>query len=76
MFLLFGFKTVFRILGSRPGTCQYCHQYAQHRVEERATKFTLFFIPLLTIRRSYSLRCGNCGQTTALSREQKNAILV
>jgi hypothetical protein len=75
MFLLFGFKTVFRILGSRPGTCQYCHRYAQHRVEERATKFTVFFIPLLTIRRSYSLGCGNCGRTTALSREQKSAIL-
>jgi hypothetical protein len=75
MFLLFGFKTAFRILGSRPGTCQYCHRYAQHRVEERATKFTVFFIPLFTIRRSYSLRCGNCGQATALSREQKSAIL-
>jgi hypothetical protein len=44
-------------------------------VEERATKLTVFFVPLLTVRRSYSLRCGNCGQATALTREQQNAIL-
>jgi zinc-ribbon family len=75
MFILFGFKTAFRSLFSRPGTCQYCHTFAEHRLEERATKLTLFFIPVLTVKRSYGLTCSRCGQTTALSRQQKNAIM-
>ncbi|WP_434613844.1 zinc-ribbon domain-containing protein [Arthrobacter sp. A5] len=75
MFLLFGFKTVFHTLFSRPGTCQYCGQCARQDVEERATKLTVFFIPLLTTSRHYWLTCTNCARTTVLTTGQKNALM-
>lgn len=75
MFLLFGIKTVFRTLFSRPGTCQLCGHYAAQDVEERATKLSVFFVPLLTLSRRYGLTCTNCGQTTPLTTRQKNALV-
>lgn len=74
MFLLFGFKTV---LSDRPGrlaTCQYCGQFVHHQLQERATKFTVFFIPVLTTARSYRITCSNCGRTSAIRARQKNAL--
>jgi zinc-ribbon family len=74
MLILIGFRTAFRTLGSRAGTCRYCHQFVPQHVEERANKLTLFFIPLFTTSRRYDLTCSNCGTTTALTRHQKNAL--
>lgn len=74
MFILFGLKTAFRTLLSRPATCLNCGQYAPQDVVERATKFTLFFIPLLTVSRRFQLHCGNCGYQTDLTRQQKDAL--
>jgi transcription elongation factor Elf1 len=74
MLILFGLKTTSRTLLSRPGTCLHCRQYAQQDVVERATKFTIFFIPVLTTSRRFQLHCGNCGHQTALTRQQKNAL--
>lgn len=74
MFILFGFKTAVKLLFSRPDTCRYCRQHAAQRVEERATKFTLFFIPLFTTRRRYQQTCDNCGGATELSKREKAAL--
>lgn len=74
MLILFGFKTVLRPLFSRPGTCRYCHQHAEQRLEERATKFTLFFIPVFTTRKRYQISCSYCGGRTEVSRQQKEAM--
>ncbi|MHA7277013.1 zinc-ribbon domain-containing protein [Arthrobacter sp. HLT1-21] len=74
MFLLFGFKTAVRHLFSVSNTCPYCGQLIAQRVEERATRFTLFFIPLLTTRRRYGITCSNCGGSTVLSKREKEAL--
>jgi hypothetical protein len=74
MLILIGFRTAYRTLASRSGTCQHCHQYAPQHVEERANKLTLFFIPLFTTSRRYGLTCSNCGTTTELTRHQKDAL--
>lgn len=74
MFILFGFKTAVRHLSSVPETCGFCHQNAAQRIEERATRFTLFFIPLFTTRRRYGRTCSNCGGSTALSKQEKDAL--
>jgi transcription elongation factor Elf1 len=74
MFLLFGLKTVLKELPGRLATCQYCGQFVHHRLQERATKFTLFFIPVLTTSRSYQISCSNCGQTSAIKARQRNAL--
>lgn len=75
MFLLFGLKTVLRDLPGRMATCQNCGRFVQHFLQERATKLTLFFIPVLTTSKSFNITCTNCGQTSSVKARQKNALL-
>ena len=74
MLLLFGLKTVLNNLPGRPATCQYGGRFVHHHHQERATKFTLFFIPVLTTTRTYRISCTNCGQTSAINARQKKAV--
>ncbi|GAA1263064.1 zinc-ribbon domain-containing protein [Arthrobacter pascens] len=74
MILLFGLKTVLRPLPGRSATCQSCGLFFHHHLEERSTKFTLFFIPVFTTSRSYRITCSNCGQMSTISSRQKNAL--
>jgi len=74
MFLLFGLKTVVNELPGRPATCQHCGQFVQHRLQERSTKFTLFFIPVFTTSKTYRITCSNCGQTSSINSRQKNIL--
>jgi hypothetical protein len=75
MFLLFGFKTIVRALPGRPATCQVCHSFVPHYLEETATRLTLFFIPVFTTSRKYRITCSNCGQVSIVSPRRKNALL-
>jgi hypothetical protein len=75
MFFLFGLSTKVKELPSRAATCQYCRAFAPHYLEERATRFTLFFIPIFTTSRSYQITCSNCGQRSKISGRQKNALV-
>lgn len=75
MFLLFGFKTIVRALPGRPATCQVCHSFVHHYLEETATRLTLFFIPVFTTSRKYRITCSNCGQVSIASPRRKNVLL-
>ncbi len=75
MFLLLGLKTVLRGLPERMATCQRCHQFVRHQLQERATKFTLFFIPVFTTSKAFSITCSNCGQNSIVKPRQKNMLL-
>ncbi|HSN37283.1 MAG TPA: zinc-ribbon domain-containing protein [Arthrobacter sp.] len=74
MFLLFGLKTVLNDLPGRQATCQNCGQFVHHHLQERATKFTLFFIPVFTTSKKYRISCSNCGQTSAINSRQRKAV--
>lgn len=74
MFLLFGFKTTVKALAGKSATCQRCRFFGHHHLEERATKFTLFFIPVFTTSRSYLITCANCGYASSISGRQKRAL--
>ncbi|MCG2624095.1 zinc ribbon domain-containing protein [Arthrobacter sp. I2-34] len=75
MFLLFGLKTTLRDLPGRMATFQYCGQFVQHHLQERATKLTLFFIPVFTTSKAFNITCTNCGQGSTIKSRQKNALL-
>ncbi|MHA7223311.1 zinc-ribbon domain-containing protein [Arthrobacter sp. RHLT1-20] len=75
MFLLFGLKTLLRDLPGRMATCQYCGQFVHHQLQERATKLTLFFIPVFTTSKTFNIVCTNCGQSSTMKSRQKNALL-
>lgn len=74
MFVLFGVSTKVRTLSAAPGTCQYCHNEALQRLQERAHRFSLFFVPLFTFRKKYHINCAYCGGLTEVSREHKEAM--
>ena len=74
MLLLFGLKTVQRALPGRLSLCRSCGQYAEQHLEERANKFTLFFIPIFTMSRTYRITCSNCGQRSSLSKRGMKAL--
>ncbi|MDN4644373.1 zinc-ribbon domain-containing protein [Arthrobacter sp. PsM3] len=76
MFILFGLKTVEHPLPGRPATCQRCGRVCHHGLEERATRLTLFLIPVFTTSRSYRIMCSNCGTVNTLTRRQKNSLSV
>lgn len=75
MFLLFGLKTLLRDLQRRMATCQYCGQFLKHHLQERATKLTLFFIPVFTTSKVYNITCTHCGQNSTIKASKKNALL-
>ena len=70
MFLLFGTRASETILTVVTFVCGYCQTSAAHRVFQRRTRFTLFFIPLFTVSTSYFVDCSHCGGTTKLTKEQ------
>ncbi|WP_323959936.1 zinc-ribbon domain-containing protein [Arthrobacter sp. JZ12] len=74
MLILFGFNTRVKELFRRQAVCSNCGQHASQRVDERSTRFTVFFIPLFTTRRRYSRTCAWCGITAELSKSEKNAL--
>lgn len=70
MFLIFGTTRRDRVLAVVHFVCTYCGVAAPQQVIERATKISLFFIPLFTVGRRHSVVCTNCGGDTPLSRQQ------
>jgi hypothetical protein len=74
MFFLFGLSTKSSVLPSRMATCRYCGSFSAHHVEERATRFTLFFIPVLTTSKAYHMACSHCGQHSRVNGGELNAL--
>jgi DNA-directed RNA polymerase subunit RPC12/RpoP len=68
--LVFGTRASVAVMAVLSYVCEVCGQQAAHRVLQRVTKVTLFFIPLFPVRTSYSDTCVNCGRTIGLQREQ------
>ena len=74
MFILFGFKTVQRPLPGRQASCQRCGQFVHHALAERATRLTLFFVPVFTTSRAYRITCSDCGTVNTLTRRQEDSL--
>ncbi len=69
MFLLFGLRTRDHLISTQAGTCEFCGVTAMQALVKRATKFTLFFVPLFPVRPSrHYLDCGNCGARRPVDR--------
>ncbi|MFB9237943.1 zinc-ribbon domain-containing protein [Plantactinospora siamensis] len=76
MFLLFGLSTKVSRLGVVPATCPHCGQHAAQVINRRATRFTLFFIPLIPIRTRYDRQCTFCGARYEISRAEAERLPV
>ena len=67
--IIFGTRGYVRTLATLMLVCQRCGNPAAHRVLEKVTRFTLFFIPLFPVSTSRSVTCTFCGTTTPISTE-------
>jgi hypothetical protein len=70
MILLFGTKSYETLLTVVSFACHYCGMTAPQRVFKRATRFTLFFIPLFTVSSKHFVECSSCAGTTSLTADQ------
>ncbi|TFC82721.1 zinc-ribbon domain-containing protein [Cryobacterium sinapicolor] len=70
MFLLFGTRAHRAVINVVSFVCGYCGVLAQQQVVKKSTKFTLFFVPLFPLAKSYANECTNCGGTTRLTATQ------
>lgn len=68
--IIFGTTARLNLLTVVTFVCGHCHTPAAQRVIERVTKFSLFFIPLFSIARSYYVECSHCGRTTRIDKAQ------
>jgi hypothetical protein len=74
LILLFGVRTTLRDLPGRMATCQYCGRFVHHHLQERANKFTLFFIPVFTTSKTFNITCTNCGQSSSIKPRQAKTL--
>ena len=68
--IIFGTRGYVRALATLMLVCQRCGNPAAHRVLEKVTRVSLFFIPLFPVSTSRSVTCTFCGTTTPISKEQ------
>jgi uncharacterized protein YlaI len=68
--IIFGTTARLTLLAVVTFVCANCNTAAQQRVIERATKISVFFIPLFTVARSYYVECSHCGRITRIDRAQ------
>ncbi len=77
MFLIFGFKTKAYPLGWVAMACQVCGRAGSLFLVREATKFSLFFIPLFTVRSKHVVECQNpyCRSRTRISGDEAHRLL-
>ncbi|WP_043442158.1 MULTISPECIES: zinc-ribbon domain-containing protein [Arthrobacter] len=66
MFFLFGLTTREHLQSTHSASCRYCGRFAPQQVIQRRTKISVFFIPLLTVKKTRLQACTNCGGTSRI----------
>ncbi|MDO5500915.1 MAG: zinc-ribbon domain-containing protein [Propionibacteriaceae bacterium] len=75
MLLIFGTKADREVLGVLTLACQFCGATAAQRIEKWSTKFTVFFIPLMTVSKRYHMQCASCAAESELSADDAEHLL-
>ncbi|WP_319461973.1 zinc-ribbon domain-containing protein [Micromonospora sp. RTP1Z1] len=76
MFFIFGFRTKVDRFGVVTRVCRNCGNQAAQVITRRATKFTLFFIPLIPVRTRYTQQCTVCGAEYGIARAEAQRLPV
>lgn len=75
MLIIFGTKRYRDVLGVLTLVCRFCGSPAAHRFEELTNKFTLFFIPLFKVSRTWTMQCAMCAAESRLDRSEAERLL-
>ncbi|WEO77051.1 zinc-ribbon domain-containing protein [Cryobacterium sp. SO2] len=70
MILLFGTRASEAVINLVLFVCGYCGVLAQQQVIKRATRFTLFFLPLFPVSTRYVNVCSRCQGSTEVTAAQ------
>lgn len=70
MLVLIGSKTFVKPLWAGLHTCRRCLGRYPHDLQERTEWGTVFFVPIVPLRRERLLTCHNCGLETRLSKAE------
>ena len=70
MLVIFGTTVRDRVLDTVRFICTFCGVDAPQELVERATRLSIFFIPLLTLGRRHEVVCTRCGGATSLTKDQ------
>ena len=68
--LIIGLGETETLLSTLVFTCETCGNHAAHQLTKRSRKFSLFFIPLLSVGTKYFDSCTACGRIIEVSKEQ------
>ncbi len=71
--IILGFRSGNKVMGQIQYPCQQCHNNSFHTVVRMRRWFTLFFIPTIPTRTTFSSRCNICGFQTSIPSEQVKA---
>ncbi|MGC4894682.1 zinc-ribbon domain-containing protein [Micromonospora sp. DT31] len=76
MFFIFGLRTKVDRSGVVTQVCRNCGNQAAQVITRRATKFSLFFVPLIPVRTRYAQQCTFCGAEYDISRAEAQRLPV
>ena len=68
--LIIGLGETETLLSTLVFTCETCGNHAAHQLTKRSRKFSLFFVPLLSVGTKYLDSCTACGRIIQVTREQ------
>ena len=68
--LIIGFGVTETLLSTLVFTCETCGSHAPHQLTKQSRKFSLFFIPLLSVATKFLDACTACGRIIEVSKEQ------
>ena len=70
MLIIFGTRQYVTQLAMLTRACPHCGTQSAHPLRRISTKFTLFFVPLFTVRTRYETQCTYCGFVSWLTKRQ------
>ncbi|SCG40372.1 zinc-ribbon domain-containing protein [Micromonospora inositola] len=76
MLFIFGLRTKVDQSGVVTQVCRNCGNQAAQVITRRATKFTLFFVPLIPVRTRYTQQCTFCGAEYDIARAEAQRLPV
>ena len=71
--LFFGTKAVQKELPQERKVCPTCLSVTEHTVTEHDTRFTLYFVPLFSLKREVIYTCSQCGDSHVVSYDEYRA---
>lgn len=71
--IIFGTRRRNRVMGQKQITCSSCKRLSHHAVVRSRSWFALYFIPVIPMAKTTTIRCNLCGFQSLVNNEQADA---